>query len=71
METARQDINNDIMAIRFSNTILLDKPVMHKNVASILRRNGLNPNFQQSPYLIPNAVFNEIYQLGFQLDKNK
>jgi predicted GNAT family acetyltransferase/predicted nucleic acid-binding protein len=69
METAKQNIDNDIMAIKFSNTILFDNPVTYEKVVSILKRNSLYSNFQRSPYPIPSTVFNEIYQHGFQLEK--
>ncbi len=63
---AKNDINQDIMAIHFSDTELFTNPIPLKRVKSILIKSDYLPNFQ-SPLKVSNHIFNEIYSIGQQL----
>ena len=61
--TAKHDIDQDIMAVRFHDTELL-QPVEWDTFQSILKRHGTRTNLE-SPARISTAAFNEIYALAF------
>lgn len=61
--TAKQDIDAPIMAVRFHDTELLERPVVWDDFQSILRKHDVKTNLQ-SPAAIPQAAFNEIYSAG-------
>ena len=61
-ETAGQDLERDIMAVRFHDTELL-KPIAWETFQEILRRNNIRTQLE-SPARIPSSVFNEIYALA-------
>lgn len=62
-ETAKKDINNEIMAIKFSHTQLFSNPVKRERIEKITEEN--NHGLQLfSPYNITQEVFIEIYKEG-------
>lgn len=62
-ETAKGDINNEIMAIKFSHTQLFSNPVKRERIEKITEEN--NHGLQLfSPYNISQEVFIEIYKEG-------
>lgn len=64
-ELAKGDINQDIMALRFSDTELFTSPVKWKKLQEILK--GYNCSSQiMSPVRIPTQIFAELYALGTQ-----
>lgn len=58
--TARHDVNNPIMAIRFSDTELFDKPVQWKVVEAVLRDHGCSTS-PVGPIRLPNDAFLKLY----------
>lgn len=60
LQTVDNDINKKLLAFRFSRTELFDNPVHLSKLKDIMSI-GSAP---QSPRLVNNTVFNEIYQLG-------
>ena len=60
--TAKQDINRDIMAIRFHDTEQLTK-IDWDTFLPILRQHGVDANLE-SPVQIPATAFHAIYSLG-------
>lgn len=62
-KVANRDINQEIMALRFSDTELFTSPIKWADVQSILKRADC-PSQLMSPYRIPNNVFAELYALG-------
>jgi GNAT superfamily N-acetyltransferase/predicted nucleic acid-binding protein len=66
-ETARGDVDKEIMALRFDDSELL-RPVPWATFQGILKANGINSNLQ-SPVSIPASVFGEIYAAAFDSPK--
>lgn len=62
LEVAKNDENNDIMAIVFSDTEMFKKPISLTNVQKILG----NKSTIQAPIKISKEQFTEIYTLGNQ-----
>lgn len=62
-QVANCDINQDIMALRFSDTELFTSPIKWGDVQSILKKSDC-PSQLMSPHRIPNNVFAELYALG-------
>jgi hypothetical protein len=62
---AKKDVNEDIMALRFSDTELLTSPIKWEDLQAVLKRAGC-PSQLMSPHRIPNSVFAELYALGTQ-----
>ena len=62
-ETAKGDLDNDLMVIRFSGTESLRKPVPWSELQRILEKHARR-NPIASPVEIPPAVFFEIYNAG-------
>jgi hypothetical protein len=62
-EVAGRDINQDIMALKFSDTELFTSPIRWGDVQSILKRAEC-PSQLMSPHRIPNSIFAELYALG-------
>lgn len=60
---AKRDVNQDIMALRFSDTELFTSPVKWRDVQTILKRASC-PSQLMSPHRIPHYVFAELYALG-------
>jgi len=67
MDIADQDITKDIMAFQFSGTQLFEKPVLWKNLQTIL--GGQGPI--QSPLRINQATFAKIYHAAFHGDTHQ
>ncbi|MEW6358524.1 MAG: GNAT family N-acetyltransferase [Planctomycetota bacterium] len=63
LEVAKKKASNDIMAVRFTDTQWLDRPIPWAKIQGILRSEGC-PSTLQSPHPIPKEVFAEIYKLG-------
>lgn len=62
---AKGDIGTDIMAIQYSDTQLLAKPVAWRSFQPVLKEIGIKTQLQ-SPQLIPSEVFAELYRLGMR-----
>jgi predicted nucleic acid-binding protein/predicted GNAT family acetyltransferase len=62
LRTAKKNQEQDIMAVRFDDTELLN-PVAWDTFQSILKRHEIRTQLE-SPRQIPSAVFNEIYALA-------
>ena len=62
-EVANEDINQDIMALRFSDTELLTSPIHWGKVQSILNEAGC-PSQLMSPHRISKNIFADLYALG-------
>lgn len=60
--TARQNINSDIMALRFSQTEQMNRPVAWKRVQEVLRSRGVSTNIR-SPVAIDTETFFELYEI--------
>ena len=63
-DVASRDVNEKIMALRFSDTELFVTPVSSKRAESILVRTGHQLNNFQSPLRITGKAFAELYALG-------
>lgn len=63
-KTAKHDVNRSVMAIRFSNTQMLDKPIDLPDMKSLFSRFGVVNNIQ-SPIRISNELFDELIRNGF------
>jgi len=61
---AKNDINNEIKAIKFSDTEVFENPVSLDRVNSILVDNGRKPNTFASPLEVSNKIFIVIYNEG-------
>ena len=69
-KTANQNINNEIMAIKFSHTQLFSNPVENERIKKIAEDN--NHNLQVfSPYRISQELFMKIYIEGMSLENNE
>lgn len=62
-ETAKSNIENDIMAIRFSHTQLFNQPVSLEKLKEIFENQKCSLVLQ-SPLSIPKEIFTEIYKEG-------
>lgn len=67
IKTAKNNIQNDLMCINFSDTVLFDKPIEWDDLKCILAEFGMVNNIQ-SPVLINNKVFASIYCKGFSCE---
>jgi len=63
IELAKGDVGNQIMAIQYSDTQLLAKPVAWRSFQPVLKEAGIKTQLQ-SPQLIPPNVFAEVYRQG-------
>lgn len=61
--TAKQNVDKDIMAIRFHDTELLPNPLRREVFEPVLRSHNATTNLQ-SPRSIPPAAFNELYAIA-------
>jgi hypothetical protein len=61
--TAKQDVEAEIMAVRFHDTELLPNSLTRDIFEPVLRSHDATTNFQ-SPRSIPSAAFNELYALA-------
>ncbi|MGC3971613.1 MAG: GNAT family N-acetyltransferase [Pirellulales bacterium] len=60
-DTAKQDLNKPIMAIRFHDTELFPSPMEWQDFQAILKRHDVKTTLQ-SPTAIPSEAFDEIYE---------
>lgn len=65
-KTSHNNINKNIMALKFSNTELFSKPVSWKNLQDILQNHGISTQIQQ-PLMITNDIFLKIYRKAADL----
>jgi len=61
---AKEDIDNSIKAIEFSDTEIFKKPIYLSKVNEILVNNERKKNTFASPLKVNNKIFNDIYILG-------
>jgi hypothetical protein len=65
-ETAKQNLNKDIMAFRFSNTEIFNHPI-HRNELKEIWKQKNDVNFHiQKPIFISNRLFFHLYNKGVQ-----
>ena len=65
-ETAKQNLNKDIMAFRFSNTEIFNHPI-HRNELKEIWKQESDVNFHiQKPIFISNLLFFHLYHKGVQ-----
>ncbi len=62
-ETAGNNVENEIMAIKFSHTELFDTPVSWSDMQMILKNRGVKTTLE-SPISVDPGVFIEIYRTG-------
>jgi GNAT superfamily N-acetyltransferase/predicted nucleic acid-binding protein len=65
-KTAHYDINQNIMALKFSDTELFTKPMHWKRLQDILKGNNISTQLQQ-PLAISNELFLKIYSEAVEL----
>jgi GNAT superfamily N-acetyltransferase/predicted nucleic acid-binding protein len=61
LDTANNDINCELMALKFSCSQMLDKPIMWKDLQQLLGKHDIKSNLQ-SPLRISNEVVYDILQ---------
>ncbi|MDM8520577.1 GNAT family N-acetyltransferase [Anaerolineales bacterium HSG6] len=66
-ELAKQDIENDIMAFRFSHTELFDKPITWERLQEIWKAELSRKFHVQSPLKITNEMFIHLYKIGMNI----
>lgn len=59
-----KDVNQSIMAIRFSRTFLFNRPVLFSDLRAVLTQASMVSTFQ-SPLIIPFQTLKKIHQIGF------
>lgn len=65
-ELAKRNVNNEIMALRFSDTELLKNPIEWNELQRILRRFGCKTQIQ-SPVAVAPELFAELYRHGTEI----
>lgn len=60
--------DNDIRALKFSNTELFTKPVDFKTAQEILMQHGYKRNTFAGPLMVTNEVFFDFYEKGMNLE---
>lgn len=60
-----KNIDQKIMAIRFSRTFLFKDPIQLNAIRTILSQDGIGATFQ-SPLCIPFQTFKKVHQIGFR-----
>jgi len=68
LKLAKNDIDKEIMAIRFSNTELFDVPISWRDLQEILRAEGFKSQIQ-SPLTINHKVFERLYVKGIKVKR--
>lgn len=68
-DLAKNDINNSIMALKFSGTELFNQPVEYPDLKNILEANESKIQVM-SPFSIPPNAFIDIYKKGVIINKN-
>jgi hypothetical protein len=69
--TAKNDINNKIMALKFSNSELFEEPIPWNKLKKILITFEDRGAPIQSPVYINDKTFKEIYRIGNKLEGTK
>jgi hypothetical protein len=64
-ETANNDIENEIMALKFTDTEHFENPVKWSKIQTVLEENGIKTTLM-TPERIPPSVFERIYTTGKQ-----
>lgn len=65
-KVAKEDVSNEIMALRFSDTELFEHPIGRREALSILENKEIRTQFQ-SPVFIPVGSFERLYIIGTQI----
>ncbi|GAA3579439.1 GNAT family N-acetyltransferase [Snuella lapsa] len=65
-DLAKNDIENDIKALEFSDTEVFKKPVRLDDINNVLQNNGRRKNTFASPLEVNNKIFNDIYRIGIK-----
>jgi predicted nucleic acid-binding protein len=65
-DLAQRNIDNSIMALRFSDTELFAAPVNHRELLAVLRRGGVKTQLQ-SPVAISPETFAHLYRTGMRI----
>ena len=68
LRTARHNVNNKIMALRFSNTTILPRPIDLQTLKNIMEEEEDKEPLLQSPQRIHNRTFARIYQAALLCD---
>lgn len=68
LKAANKDLNKEIMAIRFSDSHMLVKPMEWRRLNSILKESNINTTLQ-SPVRINRRAFSKIYKKTLSADK--
>jgi predicted nucleic acid-binding protein/GNAT superfamily N-acetyltransferase len=63
-DIAKHDVNNSIMAFRFSNTELFDNPIDLKQLKKIWNKKNKSTFFPVTPIKTDNEMFLELYRIG-------
>jgi predicted nucleic acid-binding protein len=71
LRTAGNNVNNKIMALRFSNTVILPKPIDLQTLKSIIREEEDKDPPLQSPQPIHTRTFARIYQESLLCDGSR
>lgn len=71
LRTAGHNVNNKIMALRFSNTVILPKPINLQTLKSIMREEEDKEPPLQSPQPIHTRTFARIYQEALLCDGSR
>jgi predicted nucleic acid-binding protein/GNAT superfamily N-acetyltransferase len=71
LRTAGQNANNKIMALRFSNTVILPQPINLQTLRNIMEEEGDKKPLLQSPQRINNRTFARIYQTALLCDGSR
>ncbi len=69
-DTAKNDLDREIMAVTFSDTHQLEHPLDWKSFQEILTRHSVKTNLQ-SPVAIGSDVFNDIYLKSFVRERGE
>lgn len=71
LRTANQKVNKKIMALRFSNTVILPRPIDLKNLKNVMCEEENKEPLLQSPQRINNQTFARIYNSAFRNDRSQ
>ena len=69
IELAKENIDTNLMAVRYSDTQLLANPILWDTFQAVLQEAGVRTQLQ-SPQLIPPQVFAKLYGLGMGYKEN-
>lgn len=68
--TATRDANNEIMALRFSDTEVFANPISLELAAEVIKQEEGKGLFLQGPYQLTPSTFIKIYNFGIQSEAN-